>query len=87
MVKTENEIRQTVREWIVTKGGIRTEELRDDTPIIERRIIKSVHIMDLILFLEKLRGEPIDVERLKVGVFRNVDAIYRNFFADGSRDR
>ena len=80
-MKSESENRQALRDWVIRKNGkMRAEELDDQTPIIERRIITSVQVMDLILFLEELRGEPIDVTDLKVGVFRSIDAIYRNFF-------
>jgi acyl carrier protein len=80
-MKTETEIRQSLREWIVkTSGKIRPEEINDDTPIIERRIISSLQLTDLILMLERLSDNPIDVEMLRPGVFRDINAIYRNFF-------
>jgi acyl carrier protein len=81
-VKTETEIRTALRAWIVkTSGKAQPADVADDTPILERRIVKSLDIMDLILFLEELRGAPIDVEKLQPGVFRNIDAIWKNFFA------
>ena len=88
-MKNESEIRQHLREWIVHKSGsLSPNEIADDTPIIERRIIKSLQIPDLILFVEEHTGRAIDVEQLKPGVFRNIDTIYRNFFkpvrTDGS---
>jgi acyl carrier protein len=80
-MKTEIEIRQNLREWIVkTNGKIRAEDLNDDTPIIERRIISSLQLTDLILMLEKFSDNLIDVEMLKPGAFRDINAIYRNFF-------
>lgn len=83
-MKTEVEIRATLRDWVVrTNGKVSPSDIQDDTPILERRIVKSLDIMDLILFLEELRGRPIDVEKLKPGVFRDIDAIWRNFF-DGA---
>ena len=83
-MKTESEIRRTLREWIVrTSGKIRAEELDDDTPIIERRIISSLQLTDLILMLERLSDSPIDIEMLKPGVFRDINTIYRNFFEPG----
>ncbi|HEY2981601.1 MAG TPA: hypothetical protein VGJ22_10500 [Anaerolineales bacterium] len=76
-------VRQALKAWIVeTSGKISADELAGDTPIIERRIISSLQIMDLILFIEELSGRSIDVEQLKVGVFRNIDAIYHNFFVE-----
>jgi acyl carrier protein len=81
-MKTENEIRQSLREWIVkTNGKIRIEDLNDDTPIIERRIISSLQLTDLILMLEKLSDNMIDIEMLRPGAFRDINAIYENFFA------
>lgn len=80
-MKTEVEIKTELRDWIVrTNGKVKVEEIADDTPILEQRIVKSLDIMDLILFLEELRGRSIDVEKLKPGVFRNIDAIWTNFF-------
>jgi len=86
-MKSEAEVRQALRAWVLkTSGKIKPEELTDETPIIEQRIISSLQIMDLILFLEQTMGHSIDVEQLKPGVFRNISVITRNFFggaADG----
>ena len=80
-MKAEAEIRQALRGWVIkTSGKIKPEELTDETPIIEQRVISSLQIMDLILFLEQQTGQPIDVTQLKPGVFRNISVIYRNFF-------
>lgn len=85
-MKSEAEVKQTLRAWIVKANGgkIKPEELKDDTPIIEERIITSLQIMDLILQLEKITGQPLDVEQLKPGVFKNIDTIYNNFCSDNS---
>ena len=80
-MRTEAEIRAALRDWVVrVSGKIKHEELNDETPLIEERIITSLQIMDLILFLEKLSGQPVEVEQLKAGAFRNIDTLYRNFF-------
>lgn len=80
-MKTEIVMRQALKDWIIqTNGKIRSEELNEETPLIEQRIISSLQIMDLILFLEKLSGKSIEVEKLKVGVFRDINTIYHNFF-------
>lgn len=80
-MKSEAEIKQTLRDWIIKANGgkIQPGQLRDDTPIIEERIITSLQIMDLILQLERITGNPLDVEQLKPGVFKNIDSIYKNF--------
>lgn len=80
-MKTEMEIRKALRDWIVkTNGKIRPEELTDETPIIEQRVISSLQVMDLLLFLEQLTGKSVDVEKLKPGIFQNVNTLYENFF-------
>ena len=80
-MKSEAEVRSALHDWIVrTSGKVQPSEVAHDTPILERRIVKSLDLMDLILFLEELRGSPIDVEKLRPGVFRNIDAIWKNFF-------
>jgi acyl carrier protein len=81
-MKTEIEVRMALRQWIVkTSGKIQAVDLADDTPIIERRIISSLQLMDLILMLEKLSGNPIDAEMLRPGAFQDINSIYENFFA------
>ena len=80
-MRTETEIRAALREWIVkVSGKIKREELSDETQLIEERIITALQVMDLILFLEKLSGQPVEVEQLKAGAFRNINALYQNFF-------
>lgn len=82
---TEAEVRQALRDWVIkTSKKIALDELDDNTPIVEQRIISSLQIMDLILFIEKLSKKSIDVESLKPGVFKNIDSIYHNFFEGNS---
>lgn len=82
------QIRQALRDWIVANSGkVVPEELTGATPIIERRIISSVQVMDLILFLEQLGGKPIDVERLEPGAFHSIEAIVRGFFPEVAHAR
>jgi acyl carrier protein len=79
-MKSEAEVRQALRDWVVkTSGKVTPEQVTDATPIIEQRIISSLQIMDLIMFLEQLSGKRIDVAQLKPGVFRDINTIWRNF--------
>ncbi len=82
-MKTELEIRQALREWIVkTNGKIQSDELKDDTPIIEHRIISSLQVMELLLFIEQLSERPINFSNIKQKVFRDINAIHNNFFQE-----
>ena len=77
----EAEIKASLREWIARKGKVSPGEITDETPFLEQRIISSVQLMELILFLEDLRKDPIDVKGLKRGMLRDINTIYTNFFA------
>jgi hypothetical protein len=73
--------RAQLHEWVVAKNGrIAPAELTDDTPILATRMVTSLQIMDLILFIERLSGLPIDVRRIKPGSFRSINAIIASFF-------
>lgn len=86
-MKCEGEIRRSVKDWIARASGkVLPEEIDDATPLLERKILTSMQVMDLILFLETLLGHVVDVERLKAGAFRSVDAIYAGFFAESHVD-
>lgn len=78
----EAAVKRRLREFVVERSGkVRPEELADDTPILERRLITSLQVLDLILLVEELSGRALDAQSLKPGVFRDVDTIYRSFFA------
>lgn len=81
--KPEAEVRQALRDWIVkTSGKIQPSELLDSTPLIEKRIISSLHIMELILLIERIKGTRFNLKQIKPGAFGSVDAIYSSFFAE-----
>jgi len=79
---TESTIRASLRQWIsATSGRAPLETLSDDTPLFRNGILKSVQVSDLILYIEELAERSVDVEQIKPGVFRDIDTIYRSFFA------
>jgi hypothetical protein len=81
----EAEIKNKIRVWIAAKNGsIGPEALRDDTPILEQRIISSLHVMDLMLYVERLRGRPLSVNEIRSGVFKDIHTIYTNFFVEAA---
>ena len=65
-MNTEAQIRKNLRDWIAAANGkVHAQDVHDDTPIIERRIISSLQLTDLILMIERLSDSPIDVEMLR----------------------
>jgi len=79
--RSEADVRESLRGWVCrTSGKLSPGQLRDDLPILENRLITSLQVMELILYLEQLRGAPVDVEKLRPGTFRDINAIYQSFF-------
>ncbi|HET9234112.1 MAG TPA: acyl carrier protein [Candidatus Eisenbacteria bacterium] len=76
-------IKDALRIWIAKKNGkLAPEAIADDTPILEQRLLSSLHVPELILYVEQLSGRPISVGQLKPGVFRSIDTIAANFFSE-----
>jgi acyl carrier protein len=78
---TESDIRQQLRTWIVNRAKDKPKALQDDTPILESGILSSLDVVELILFIEQLRGgEEVAVDTLEPDAIRDVNAIYQSFF-------
>lgn len=74
-----------LRAWVLANGRtIEGVELTDETPLLEKRILSSLQIADLLLFLEELRGEPVELEGLTGASFRDLGAMSRAFLAEAA---
>lgn len=72
-----------LRAWILEHGKrIEPAELRDDTPLLERRILTSLQLADLLLFLEELRGAPVELEGLSGAAFRDLASMVKAFLPE-----
>jgi acyl carrier protein len=81
---TENEIRGQLRDWIFNRAKNKPKALTDDMPVLERGILTSLDIVELVLFVERLRGGvEVDVETLDPSAFRDVNSMFAAFFAPG----
>jgi acyl carrier protein len=79
----KQDIKNRLSRWMAEQSSIyQQDSVPFDLPIIEQRIITSVQIMELILFLEHLRGEPIHPMQIKPGAFSSIDSIYQHFFSE-----
>jgi acyl carrier protein len=82
---TRAEILTRLRQWLVEKNSeLAAHDLDDDTPIVEQRILSSLQVASLLLYIEQLRGAPIDIESLQPGAFRSLATIYQHFFSGAS---
>jgi len=70
------DVKVAVRQWILARHpGYEPTRLTDDTPLIEERLLTSIQVMDLLLYLEEVTGAPVDVTRLGKGAFATLRAI------------
>ena len=75
--------KERLRAWILEHGNrVDAAELRDDTPLLERRILTSLQIADLLLFLEELRGAPVELEGLTGASFRDLGSMVEAFLPE-----
>jgi hypothetical protein len=81
-----SEAREAVRIFIAESSGdgARAEEIGDRTPLVERRLLTSLMVADLLLFIEELRGVPIEASSLGPGCFKDIDTIVSTFFEEAT---
>jgi hypothetical protein len=79
----ERVIRDKIRAEVAKLNGtIKPDQIADDTLLLERRIVNSLDIVELVLFIETLRqGRPLERSMMKGSSFASIDAIYRTFLA------
>lgn len=81
MMEREQSIKQQLRLWISQcQSEIKAEDILDTTPLIADKLISSVQVLDLILYLEHLGAEELNPEKLNPKSFQSIQSIYENFF-------
>lgn len=73
-------------EWIREHHDGDAVELTPQTQVIKQRVLTSLQIADLLLYIEELRGTPVDPTMLKPGVFSDVETIRATFFPESGDD-
>ena len=80
-MRSEADIRAALRQWILTRAQAAPDrELRDDTPILEPGLLSSLDVVELILFIESLRGAEVEVELIEPEALTDVNTLYDTFF-------
>jgi hypothetical protein len=80
---SETELRGELRSWILARSGnaerAKNTVLSDQTPLFTERWLRSIHLPDLILTIERLTGQPVDVENLGPGDFKDIETLVGRF--------
>lgn len=85
---TSTDPRQGLIAWVERKArGLDGQVLTGSTPLLSGGHLRSLHIPELLLYLEELRGSPVDVTRLRAGDFDDIDTICSRFLATEEPDR
>ena len=78
------EPRAAVRRWLAANARVATA-IEDNTPILDLRIIDSLKVLELVLLVEELTGQPVTAAQLVPSSFRDIDSICATFFAGEER--
>ncbi|WP_255949875.1 hypothetical protein [Streptomyces odontomachi] len=76
-MSADTPFRSALRTWVREKTGDAVFD--DDSPLFEQRFLRSVHVPELLVFMERLRRSPIDVERLRIDDFRSINTLVARF--------
>ena len=78
------DVREVLRGWMLehSRKAIGDAPITDATPLLEEGILSSVQVPDLLLYIEDLRGRPVELAELKPGSFRSIDALVSAFFPE-----
>jgi acyl carrier protein len=77
----EATIRTQLKAWILdhSKAPVR-HELADDTALLGDGILSSLDVVELVLYIEALRGAEVDTDALEPETFTSVDTLWQSFF-------
>jgi hypothetical protein len=77
-----SEVRTALLDWVrAHRRGAADAPLDADTPLMASRLLTSLQLPELLLFIEHLSGRPLDVASIRPGAFASVAAIEQHFFA------
>ena len=79
---TEEDAKSELRGWILERAQAGPDtKLENDTPVLEEGLLSSLDVVELILFIESLKGDEVDVDDIEPESFRDVDTIYASFLS------
>lgn len=79
MQSTDAEIRDVLREYIVTEflPGENRDAIKDDTPLLTSGVLDSIGTVKLVSFLEEKYGIELDAYEISVDYLNTLDDIVK----------
>jgi hypothetical protein len=71
---------ELLRKWI-REANPSITEIPQDLDIIDARLVTSLQFVSFILYIEQLRGSPINTDQLDIASLRTLDDIERNYLS------
>lgn len=77
----DKDVVNLLSEWILDRAGVKDRSgFTPKTRIIDDGLLTSLDVVELILFIEDLRGEEVDVDALEPESFSNIETLMATFF-------
>ena len=75
-----------MRRWILKRSQSRAVgDFSDQSLILESGLLSSLDVVELVLFVESLRGSEVDVDSIEPDALRSIDTLYETFFRVAAR--
>jgi acyl carrier protein len=69
-----------LRSWVASKSGRPAGEQLDGAGLFQDGLLNSLDLIELIMLIERLSGNPVDVDSLTAEDVSTIDAIAGRFF-------
>ena len=73
----------SLKQWLEQNCSSDTA-IDDNTKLVEERVITSLKVMDLILFIEQLTDRRIEIEQVRPDSFASINSICARFFTEAA---
>lgn len=77
-------VQARLRDWVAAAAGVEAPAITLDTLLIKQRVLTSLMVLDLILFVEELRGRPLDPASIKPAAFQSIASIAATFLGEAT---
>jgi len=79
-MNSQSSLREQLRQWLADQNGrLSASEIGDEFPLLTERVITSLQVTELLLFIGSLRGIPVRLEEIQPGAFASINTIYAAF--------
>ena len=78
----EERAKAELRSWILARAQTESgRELAYDTPVLDEGLLSSLDVVELILFIESLKGGEVDPDSIEPESLTDINTIYAAFLA------